>query len=88
MFASMSFQNVKRIRAHAYTELASAPLIIQFDDTQSTGWGLGEITIHTENAALSAALVEAINSAVAAHPDAEPVVTASQDGGNDDEIQF
>lgn len=55
MFASMSFQNVKRIRAHTYPDLASAPLIIQFDDTQSTGWGLGEITIHTENAALSAA---------------------------------
>lgn len=88
MFASISFQQVKRIRAHAYPELESAPLIIQFDDTNSTAWGLGEVTIHTENPELSAALVEAINAVVAAHQDAETVVPAPKDEESSDEIQF
>ena len=65
IYSSFSLQHVKTISAHTFSELKSAPLIIGFqvDETLDGGWA--EITVHTDNTELTAALVSAINSAVA-----------------------
>lgn len=75
IFSSFSIQRVKTITAHTYPDLASAPLILNFqcDDTLDGGWS--EIIIHTDNNELTKALVEAINSALLSikekHPELE-----------------
>jgi hypothetical protein len=65
MYSSFSLQRVATIEASTHADLASAPLIIRFEaeDWQN---GVSEIIIHTDNAELSLALVEAINGAVRA----------------------
>jgi hypothetical protein len=65
IYNSLSIQNVTKIEASAHPDLASAPLIIRFE---GENWrnGSSEVTIHTDNAELSVALVDAINGAVLA----------------------
>lgn len=65
IFSSFSLQNVTSIKAHTYSDLESAPLIISFESDPALNGGWSEVTIHTANKELSLALVEAINGAVA-----------------------
>lgn len=60
MYANTSFQRIKLRRAATYDDLASTPLIINFDSVDQEH-GHGEIVIHLENAPLARALVKAIN---------------------------
>jgi hypothetical protein len=60
MYASTSFQRIKLRDAVTYDDLASTPLILNFESTDRK-YGHGEIAIHLENAPLARALVEAIN---------------------------
>lgn len=72
IFSSFSLQRVKTITAHTYHDLASAPLILNFqcDDTLDGGWS--EITIHTDNKELTQAIVDAINGAIRAVAEKHP----------------
>ena len=68
MYTNVSFQRVKKITAHAFLDLESTPLMIRFDSAdKGAAISCGEICIHLENVKLAQALVEAINSVVAAH---------------------
>ena len=59
------------LRAHTHADMAdSAPLIIQVVET---GRIIGEVTTFTYDAALTAALVDAINNAAGAAPAEAPV---------------
>ena len=87
MCSSFTLQNVKSVRARTYAELASAPLIIEFEnDGLEHGWA--EISVHTRNPELTLALVEAINGAVAVvkakQADRHLVETEAADDDRDD----
>lgn len=75
IISNFSLHGVKKIEAHTYADLPSAPLIIGFQaDDFAGGWS--EIIIHTDNPALTAALVKAINDAVASVKPAPEVEAA------------
>jgi hypothetical protein len=71
MFASISFQNITKISAHAFADLESTPFFIQWESSENSEDGgqysRGEICLHIEDATLALALVEAINRTVAEH---------------------
>jgi hypothetical protein len=68
MYAGISIQRIKNIKAHAFLELESTPLTIGFESAERGGnYAHGNIVLHLEDAALAAALVEAINSTIAKH---------------------
>lgn len=64
IFTSFSLQRVKTITAHTYAELASGPLVLGFQREDDLTGGWSEVTIHTDNPELAAALVEAINGVI------------------------
>jgi hypothetical protein len=85
MFASISFQNVNKISAHAYPELESTPFFIAFESTENddSQYSRGEVCLHIEDATLALALVEAINRTVAEHKaktSAPEAIVGSADG--------
>ena len=71
MYTQTSFQNIASIKAKAYLDLESTPVILDFvskDYRDQFGTPThSEIILHVENRALAAALVEAINRVVADH---------------------
>lgn len=73
MYSSFSLQNITTISARTFEDLESAPIIIEFDGDK----GRSEITIHTRNAALTRALVDAINGAVKSAMDKPTLVEAA-----------
>jgi hypothetical protein len=71
MFASISFQNITKLSAHAFADLESTPFFLQFESTENSDDGgqysRGEVCLHIADATLALALVEAINRTVAEH---------------------
>lgn len=76
MYTNLSIQNIGLIEARAFLDLKSTPVIIALRSSDSAdadgvmAWS--EITMHIENRALAAALVKAINAAVAECAAPEP----------------
>ena len=58
MFNSLSIHGVKKVTAHTYEDLESAPVTIKFENKHGERT---EIILHTYDATLSLALVAAIN---------------------------
>jgi hypothetical protein len=71
MFASISFQNITKLQAHAFADLESTPFFIQFESSENSEDGgqysRGEVCLHLADATLAKALVEAINRTVSEH---------------------
>ena len=71
MYADISFQQVNKITASAFLDLASTPLMIRFQSTYNDKAGFhysrAQFVLHLENKSLAEALVEAINRVVAEH---------------------
>jgi hypothetical protein len=67
MYTNFSIQNIASIEAHAFLDLESTPVIINFDASEAKDSNgipaRAEITLHFANRELAAALVEAINTA-------------------------
>lgn len=64
MHSQISLHRIKDIKARAYLDLQSTPLIVEFESIDSE-YCRSEIILHLEDAGLAALLVEAINGAVA-----------------------
>jgi hypothetical protein len=71
MYASISFQNVSKVTAHAFLDLDSTPFFVAFESTENDEGGKqysrGEVCLHLKDRALASALAEAINRVVAEH---------------------
>jgi hypothetical protein len=71
MFASLSFQNITKLSAHAFPDLESTPFFIQFESSENSEDGgqysRGEICLHLADKVLAESLVKAINRTVAEH---------------------
>jgi hypothetical protein len=66
------------LRASTYADMAdSAPLMIKVVETNRI---IGEVTIFTYDAALTAALVDAINNAAGVPPAEAPIVPTAFEG--------
>jgi hypothetical protein len=63
MHANFSLRRVRLKEAHAFTDLDSTPVTIEFETLAGNGRSYGGITLHVEDAALADALVQAINAA-------------------------
>ncbi len=63
MWTNTAYQQVKLVDAEVYDDLASVPLMINFENDA----GRGQVIWHLEDAELGRALVAAINGVLKAH---------------------
>lgn len=87
MYTILSIQNIRLIEARAFLDLKSTPVIIALRSSDSANangvMAWSEITVHVENRTLAAALVKAINAAVAECAAPEPALDMSDEEFND-----